>query len=64
MGFQYPHSDVEFGLGVFGIAVLAAVLWTVSRWLPESAGVPLTGVPLVLLLGWSLWTWSRVRRGG
>ena len=63
MGFHYPHYDAEFGLGVFGIAILAAVLWTVSRWLPEPVGVPLAGVPLVLLLGWSLWTCYRVRRG-
>jgi hypothetical protein len=63
MGFQYPHYDAEFLVGVVVVTLVAMVVFPIARWLPSWAGTPLAFLPLALLLAWSAWMWYRVRRG-
>ena len=60
---RYPHYEAEFLVGVFVIGLLAAIVLPVARALPAAISVPLSFVPLALLIGWFVWTWRRVRRG-
>lgn len=62
MGFG-PHHEAEFGCGVVAIAALVGVLIPVSQLISPPAGAALMAIPLVLLVGWSAWTWYRIHRG-
>jgi len=62
VGFPYPHYDAEFLAGVVGIALVAMIAFPVARGLPKAAGIPLAVLPLLLLFGWTAWTWHRARR--
>ncbi|HCD30968.1 MAG TPA: hypothetical protein DER01_01070 [Phycisphaerales bacterium] len=61
MGFQYPHYDAEFVIGVLFILLLLIVLKPISHVVPQWWGTTLMFLPVVLLISWCVWFVVRFR---